>query len=372
MSQTPKMNSHEEKTPGYVWMILALIVLSGSFMRLYGLERESLWLDELATVRRSGFGTVSEVMRYSLYDPHPPGHYIIIHLITRYIGDSEFWLRFPSAIAGILSTIMIFYFARELFTYKEGLMSSAFMAFLWTPIHYSQEARSYSMLLLTTMVSAHYLLKILRDIHEGKEPKSTHVIIYSLSILASAYLHYFGLFFLILQGMYSIVFLRYNSHSFKHIFRIFAFPFLGYIPWIPNIVYQLLKSTTGAEWIPEPSPIYFLYYIAFIFDNSNIMIALVVAVHLIPLLKHIPNIMGWKVDLRQAITSQEFTLAMWVWMPFLVIYIKSILSSPLLVVRYLIFTLPAAYILFARSINKLPIRSTFRWLIFIGANLEGE
>src|SRR5436190_14287662 len=73
------------------WSILSL----GAALRLATLSRQSLWLDEASSywiANRSWSDLVAELPRY---DPHPPLHYLVLHLMIA-LGDAEWLLRLPS------------------------------------------------------------------------------------------------------------------------------------------------------------------------------------------------------------------------------------------------------------------------------------
>ncbi len=128
---------------------LLLIILSGAFLRFYHLGFPSLGNDELETLRMSDYNSISSMINEGIVpDVHPPGFQLLIYIIMKNFGDSEFILRLPSAIAGILSIYVIFLLGKLIFSIREGLYSAVFLAISWCPLYYSQEARSYSLLLL--------------------------------------------------------------------------------------------------------------------------------------------------------------------------------------------------------------------------------
>ncbi len=134
-------------------VILILLIALGMFLRFYKIEKESLWNDELASWEMSNKESLKEVIRETAEDVHPPGYQILLFFVIKYFGDTEFWLRFPSAASGVFSILLIFLIGRRIYSDYEGLIASTLMAILWFPIYYSQEARVYSLLLLFSMLS---------------------------------------------------------------------------------------------------------------------------------------------------------------------------------------------------------------------------
>src|SRR5215203_4282577 len=130
-------------------------MLLASVLRFYGLVIQSLRFDELATWRFASMSPsrILATTGSNGSDPHPPGYYLFIHYWMQLAGDAEWALRFPSAVAGVLSVLVTFLLGRRLYSAREGLIAALLMTVLWAPIYYSQEARAYSFLLLAAALS---------------------------------------------------------------------------------------------------------------------------------------------------------------------------------------------------------------------------
>ncbi|MCK5035138.1 MAG: hypothetical protein KAS73_04525, partial [Candidatus Sabulitectum sp.] len=97
------------------YLFLFLIVVLGSILRFHSIGRESLWNDELASCYRSSFATVGDVISEGVApDIHPPGYQLLMFFVQRTTGNSPAALRFPSAVAGILTIPLIFLLGRRL------------------------------------------------------------------------------------------------------------------------------------------------------------------------------------------------------------------------------------------------------------------
>jgi mannosyltransferase len=83
---------------------LTRIVLLGAGLRLYGLDTQSLWNDELSRWVRSSRPSLVHVIDESVRaDVHPPGFYMLLYVVINVVGDSASVLRFPSVMAGTLA-----------------------------------------------------------------------------------------------------------------------------------------------------------------------------------------------------------------------------------------------------------------------------
>jgi mannosyltransferase len=344
---------------------LTAILLVATVLRLYGLGEESLWYDELLSWSRSGYDTLSEVIsQAALLSVHPPGYLGFQHFVQQYWGDSEWVLRFPSALCGVLSVLIIFFLGARLYTRKEGLIAAALMAVLWCPIYYSQEARPYSMLLLATMVATYFWLPLVRHAREGWQFSRLDAAGYVGAAIISSYLHYFGLYLVCLQGTAGLLLCLRRVRGALLLAAIYLVIGLAYLPWAPAMLSDLGRK---AIWIQAPTPGAILEYLRFLFNGSWSLLVVAVLCGCA---------LGWGVyklvkkrsfrEIGLEPLSSTLILVCWLVLPFVGAYVKSLVSVPVLTPRNLIISLPAAYLLVARSITWLPLRGWGHGLLTMG------
>src|SRR5262245_31779778 len=80
---------------------LCLVIAVGGILRLYGLDLQSLWLDEGLQYHVATQNSIGELLLQKR-SFHPPLSFVINHGFLL-IGDSDFLLRLPSALFGIAS-----------------------------------------------------------------------------------------------------------------------------------------------------------------------------------------------------------------------------------------------------------------------------
>jgi uncharacterized membrane protein len=130
---------------------LVALLIFAACLRFYHLGKESLWFDEAISFRRSGYA-FSELVSDSIHAFHNPSYFILLRAF-RVVGDSEFALRFPSALFGVGKVWLTYVFARQILGHKGGLIAAAFIAMSRYQIHYDQEARMYAPLLFFTTLA---------------------------------------------------------------------------------------------------------------------------------------------------------------------------------------------------------------------------
>ena len=343
-------------------LILICILAAGAALRIHGLAYQSLSNDELSSWQRTKYEKVTDVVAKGVRtDVHPPAYFILLHLVQK-LGDSEIALRLPSMIFGVLSILLVFLVGARLYSHWEGLVSAALMAVLWCPVYFSQDARPYSMLLAFTLLSSYLLIHVIDGLRGGARLPRAASIGYVASAAVCAYTHYFGLFLVALQGLLCLVLLARSRRALARAGLLYLALAVIFAPWIPVTLEHLGR---GPIWIGKPNEGFVftsVEFIEFLFNRSAAA-RNIVLVFLFLLLAHLhariimsPNRNG----LRRALLSGEFALFLWFAVPFIAIYVKSLVSVPVLTYRNLIISLPAICLLLPRTLALVPVRPLFR------------
>jgi len=259
------------------------------------------------------------------------------------------------------------------------------MAVLWCPIYYSQEARPYSILILLASLATYFWISILENLKEKVKPSYFTILGYIITAIISSYLHYFGLYLIVLQGLGAVLFFIRRRRALVYILSIYLLIILAYLPWLPAMWRQFFSPVTRqmGSWIPQPRTNIFNYYfqyLEFLFNNSRIpfyrhshlaepysrpLLSIVLVLYLFLLVHSLYNI--WRTkgckNRKKMLFSPSFLLILWLIVPFTFIYIESKVGVPVLTFRNLIISLPAAYLLLSRSITQLPLRSRSRAVV---------
>ncbi len=82
------------------FLILGTLLVLGLFTRFFGIGYQSIWIDEGSTFYYSRF-TFSELM--SIIEPNSPVYHAMEGFFITLLGQTEFGLRFISALAGALT-----------------------------------------------------------------------------------------------------------------------------------------------------------------------------------------------------------------------------------------------------------------------------
>ncbi len=136
----------QDDVPGFVWL-LAGVTLLAALLRIYRLDGQSLWVDEILTwrqVRPDAHLVFWQQIRDAIQGPLYPA---LLWPVVRWQPDA-FWMRLPAAVAGVLTVPALGLFATRMFDRRTGLLAALYLALDPFHIWYSQEARGYSLLML--------------------------------------------------------------------------------------------------------------------------------------------------------------------------------------------------------------------------------
>lgn len=146
---------------GWVAGCLVLALL----LRLYRLDYQSLWYDEVLTFLASSISPADLWSRP--FDPNvPPLYYGVIHALLP-LGRSELLLRLPSVLFGVLTVPLLYSVARDWLGAWPARVAALLAAV--SPLHvwYSQEARPYALLLALGLLTLFFAQRLLAKPHAG-------------------------------------------------------------------------------------------------------------------------------------------------------------------------------------------------------------
>lgn len=351
-NKSPWLKSNE------IILVLLLIILLGSFLRIYGLGSESIWFDEAVSINVSQQSVALIIEKTEL---HPPLYYIILHFWMLLFGTSEVATRSLSAIFGIISIFLIYQVGRTLFNHRVGLISGFLSGISYFHIYYSQEMRNYSLLLLLTLLSFFLFIKILR----ADKARRLYFPLLFLANICLAYTHVFGLFVIMSQIFYFILLWKKYKQLRIWFFGLQIATLLFFLPWIPTLIGKISAISHGF-WIPEPSPMYVVSTIGTYAGSGWGQIPLLAAFFLLCLMglfsikrlggkwslsKPLSSMKGqnWSISLEQV--EEILLLLIWFSFPIVVPFIISRFFTPIYITRYTIGASPALYLLVAKGIS---------------------
>ncbi len=325
-------------------LALAGIVVLGAALRLYGLDRQSLWNDELGVIQDVGLPSLRDVF---MFGPEPslvPGYWAFMYLWTHAVGTSEVAMRLPSALLGIATIPAMFALGRRWYGRCEGLIAAAITAVAWMPLYYSQEARPYAMLLLGAALSAAWLTDVVVPLRAGIAPGRGALIRYVGAAIVTAYSHYFGVAFIGLQAAAATLLLLRRPRGLARLAGVYGVVLAAFVP----VLYRAWQiAPKGPNWLKRPQVDALWRLLAFFLDRSDAIVWLALAVCAAAVVRTVIR--------RAAVAPATLLLVAWLVVPVAVTYGYSQWVAPRFLDRALIFVAPPVYLLLARALMRLPL-----------------
>ncbi|TNF93649.1 MAG: hypothetical protein EP297_12405 [Gammaproteobacteria bacterium] len=217
------INLDKELPGAYYRVVFWLVVALAAVLRIYHLDFESLFVDEIRQVSCYPY-ELSKIFSCAVYQQHPPLDFWIGHIVALF-SYTDFSVRLPAAIFGTASVGMVMSIARPVSGQIWALWAGLMFAILPFHIHYSQEARPYALAIFLFLV----VLRVLLWISDAKEVQLKH---YLLLFLAS-------ILFLLTRALSPLV-------------SMFAIGVVFFMFWLYSIrQYGLLRTTSQRTYVSQ-------------------------------------------------------------------------------------------------------------------------
>ncbi len=290
------------------YLSLTFFISLAIILRFWNLELKPLWMDEVITAIFSlgkNYSSIPLDVVFPLeklrdvfsYQPgvtcpqiaqniatestHPPlffcGMYTFLGWVAPLGDDWVNKLRSPSAWFGVALVVAVYFLNRLAFSRKAGLMGAAFVAVSPFAVYLSQEARHYTLPMLTISLSLLALIQIQQDI-QRQQVRVWLWLTWTIINIISIYIHYFCIIAFIAQiaTLLLLIFLPSLSRNKKiKLFSLHKRSFhssktyernclialilsistvaIALMPWLKIVQNHLTRSETS--WLPTPQHI---------------------------------------------------------------------------------------------------------------------
>jgi len=225
---------------GAFYAVVGITALA-AFLRFWDLGKQSLWLDETLSVEFASKDWASLWKVVSTNEANMSLYYFMLHGWL-YLGKSEFAVRSLYAIAGILTIPAIYVLGKWLFSTRTALLATFLLATNTFHIQYSQEARSYSLVVLLTTLSSLFFVRAM-ELRSWRE-----WVWYTLITASAPYCHFFAVMVIIAQWSAVAVLARREVVPWRQFLASVAFIVLL---CLPLAVYLRHGSNGHLDWVPR-------------------------------------------------------------------------------------------------------------------------
>jgi len=336
-------------------LYLGVILLVAAGLRFWGLDRASLWYDEVVTMRvaRSS-GLIALVERLDQIDgTRAPLHPIVLQAWLRVFGPTDLAGRSFSALCGLATVVVIYVLGRVAFNLATGRWA-AWMAAVCPPlVYYSQEVRMYAWLVLSSCLSWLVFLSF------RTASKPAVCLVYWLLLTSLVYSHPLGLFMVAAHGLAYLLVRRSLTLSPFWWLAIQCAVIVSIAPWLG----RYLDRATDYP-MPRHSLRFLLAVpIEYIGGNSWVL-AICGTIIVFGLLSHERT--AGRLRLTLSNPAENLTFITWAAAPPVLMYLYSYLAQPIFgPPRYHLYIAPAYLILLGHGLSQLP--AAIRWPAAAGA-----
>jgi mannosyltransferase len=185
-----------------LWALAGITAL-GVAVRFASLGLQSYHHDEVITAMRVIPGSFQDMLhRVKTSESNPPLYYVLAWGWAKAFGTGEFGLRSLTALFGAATVPVGYLIGRQLATRRAGLILAALIALNPMLIWYSQEARSYALLVFFGALSLLFFLRAL-DSRSGRD-----LAFWALASAFALCSHYFAVFVVGIEAIWLLVALR--------------------------------------------------------------------------------------------------------------------------------------------------------------------
>jgi uncharacterized membrane protein len=348
-------------------LIFLFFFAIASVFYLFKIGFSDLWSDEIYTKSMLG-GSLSDFFAKFKNDLHPPLYYLGLRLFTGLFGLNVISLRLFSVL-GVLSTILLGYFAGQRVFGKQGALYFCLMLISIPMLAaYSHQARMYTWAAFSVTGVFIYSCLFMRT---GKNRDLA--LLFVFTVLAM-YTHYYSMAAAFVANMFVFLHLLLNKNKkwLPHLFSLLLATIL-FLPWLFMFIIQV-KKVQHAFWAPEVSlnAILSCFTIPFTeqFWTTNYSISLTILIY---------SLIVFTFFISFTKSFSEYRLVLWLSLfiflgTLLVVTIISLFSQPILSTRYvmtivIMLVIPPSILLIQIKIKWLKI-ILISVILFLGIRIS--
>jgi mannosyltransferase len=340
-TDSPVAPSPQETSSPLELGLLAVIAGIAAVLRFHSLGAKTFWFDEgvsVAIARLDWYNFVRILWRRE-------ANMSLYYLFLRgwlHFGGGEFFIRALSVLFAVASIPVIYLLGRRLFNSRVGLIAASLLAVNAYHVQYSQDARSYSLMVLLCLLSSLYFLTCL------SAPTHRNRAAYVVTSVLAVYAQFFSGLLVIAQW----ISLRFLDEQPAPPTRAKTRNDWRWIALLvsPVVVFVATTGTGPLRWIQRPGLKELWEFALHLSGNGGPLLLLAyVAACVAALLRF------WRTRRMRRVPWEfwRYRFILW-WLLFPLLFTFALsLVKPLFVPRYFIFCLPALVVLVACGILHL-------------------
>lgn len=344
------------------WFLFLTVFIINLCFRLIYISHHSFWFDECIWVDIGEWDTKKIIEFCRTQDPNPPLYPLFLHYWIQLFGDSEFSVRFITALAISLGGGFLFLLADKFFNRQTAIFSSLMFFTSNELFYYAQEARPYALIILFVILSNYVFLQLIN------KPSFVNSILLGVFNCILFYLHILSAFCFIGQAILFPILIQ-KTRTFNYIEGTLKFnyhfklkPVLYYLaswltfyavfyPWQTRFI-NLIQTGSKNFWLPKPSFKDFKLCIYDFFNSKELY-----QVHVFSLIFFILILIFFKRYRENNISLTSLIIAIVIGPVLIYLNYRIASFSPIFLKRYVLFTIIGFMLIYAYvfSLIRLPL-----------------
>lgn len=318
--------------------------------------------DELSAINRLTYDNVGDLIHFGVMkgDMHPAGVQLFMKGWSLLFGVHEGAMRLPFVLCGGLSIILTYAIGKRWCNKNTGIIGSLLFATLFFPIIHTEFARPYSMGLLLSLFAAYgYLELVFADRFSYKKS-----LLLGFCLAGTMYTHYFAFLFVGWMGCSSLFFIPKKRVPNALVAAITAF--LLFAPHFSITLHHL--SVGGLGWLGSPSSDWLPQFVLRSMNDSWLLIGLLVLAVVLSFIFRSPQP---STALSQPLVSAPrpwrklLLFAIWFFGIYAIGHAYSLIETPVLQDRVLLFAFPFLVLLIAYPLSQFVFQRSLQLFLLV-------
>lgn len=322
-------------------ILAAILIVAAALYAVFALKSH-VWADEaysFALIRHSYAG----IWKITAADSHPPLFYFLMKTLTAPFGYNLYAARLAASIPCLAVIALGGIQLRKFFGTRTAVFFMVLYTFYPFLMPYATEVRMYSIAELGIMVNAIFAYRC------WKWNKKRDWAIFAVGGLTAAYSHYFALVSAaLIYGLLFILALCKKRSLLKNWLFASIATILVYLPWLGNLISQLVFKANNVYWIAPITPFTIVSYVLDVFSADAMLLypLFLGSAYLVAFISVMASRDRESIGLSLcALAIPLGTIAVGV--------IASLLLRPVFVIRYAVPALPLIVLFFAYALGKM-------------------
>jgi uncharacterized membrane protein len=342
-------------------MLLAFV------MRIFNIHNESLWRDEIDTIRFS-FASITEMMgNLTRSGFNGPLYHLLMRGWLSAGGVNDFTLRYFSVCFGVLQVALVFVIARRWFGLHAGIVAAWFTILAPVLIWYSGEGKMYTLQPALLLLALYALGRVIDAPSRGRWNQWWLVFVVAVSL--GYYMHLLTPLFLAVAAVFYVLWWPRSKEHWRGALIALA---LCTLPYVPMALWQaqtfLAGNATGHAFYSLDTMLFSLFYNWSVglsdrfpppFPATSAWVAMFafVGVALVGVLRTVFASDQRRATMTPSVVSDlslrsVMGVVAWLLLPATLVYLIST-RTPVFEPRYVLWSAPALYILMGVGLGSL-------------------